>query len=70
MQRLVVYANISLVVPIEVSANSAEEALKKGEQIFNGMTDEEIISAGMIGAPLDGVFCVKNLEGDIILEKM
>jgi len=70
MEQFVVYANISIVVPIEVSAESAEEALKKGEQIFNDMTDETIITAGMIGAPLDGVFCVKNLEGDVILEKM
>jgi len=69
MQQFVVYANTSIVVPLEVSADSAEEALNKGEQIFDNMTDEEIISAGMIGAPLDGVFCVKNLEGDIILEK-
>jgi hypothetical protein len=34
------------------------------------MTDEEIISTGAIGAPLDGVFCVKNSEGDVILEKV
>jgi len=70
MQQFVVYANVSIVVPLEVSAHSAEEALSKGEQIFDDMTDEEIISAGMIGAPLDGVFCVKNLEGDTMLEKM
>jgi hypothetical protein len=70
MQQFVVYANTSIVVPIEVYADSAEEALKKGEKIFNDMTDEEIISTGMIGAPLDGVFCVKNLEGDVMLEKM
>jgi hypothetical protein len=69
MQQFVVYANTSIVVPIEVSADSAEKALDKGEQIFDNMTDEEIISSGMIGAPLDGVFCVKNLQGDVILEK-
>jgi hypothetical protein len=57
-------------VPLEVSAHSAEEALNQGEQIFNNMTDEEILSSGMIGAPLDGAFCVKNLEGDVILEKV
>jgi hypothetical protein len=70
MQQFVVYANTSIVVPIEVSADSAEEALTKGEKIFDNMTDEEIISTGVIGAPLDGVFCVKNLEGNIILEKV
>jgi len=70
MQQFVVYANTSIVVPIGVSADSAEEALDKGEQIFNNMTDEEIIFAGMIGAPLDGVFCVQNREGDVILEKV
>jgi len=70
MQQFVVYANVSIMVPLEVSADNAKEALKKGEQIFNNMTDEEIISAGMIGAPLDGAFCVKNLEGDVILEKV
>ena len=70
MQQFVVYANVSIMVPLEVSADNAEEALKKGEQIFDDMTDEEILSSGMIGAPLDGVFCVKNLEGDVILEKV
>lgn len=69
MQEFIVYGNISIVVPIKVSADNAEEALKKGEQIFDNMTEEEILSKGMIGAPLDGVFCVKNLEGDTILEK-
>jgi len=69
MQQFVVYANTSIVVPIEVYADSAEEALERGEQIFDNMTDEEIISTGMVGAPLDGAFCVKNLEGDVILEK-
>jgi len=70
MQQFVVYANVSIMVPLEVSAHSAEEALNQGEQIFNNMTDEEILSSGMIGAPLDGAFCVKNLEGDVILEKV
>jgi hypothetical protein len=70
MDKFVVYANIGIVVPIEISAANAEEALKKGEQIFNKMTDDEILSVGMIGAPLDGVFCVKNLKDEVILEKM
>jgi len=68
-QNFVVYANTSIVVRLNVVAQSAEEALEKGQQIFDKMTDQEIISMGFIGAPLDGVFLVEDLDGIVLLER-
>ena len=59
-----VYADIAVVVELDVEAGDPEEALRRGDRLFNALSDEEIMRRGAVGAPLAGAFEVRNARGD------
>jgi hypothetical protein len=64
-----VYADVAVVVEMEVEAGDPEEALRRGDRLFNALSDKEILRRGAIGAPLAGAFEVRDKTGRTVLTK-